>query len=132
MGACGQSWAQAGRSLPATERGAVDGRWSLRATTKRRVISAQGWGGSPHHYPGVWPSGLGLCLTMATHCDHATNMSIRVNIHRLLYATRPGSCVMATERHLRALPKDFWVTLLTYSLNVFSFNGRLERRRLRC
>jgi hypothetical protein len=64
--------------------------------------------------------------------DTATNMSIRVNIHRLLYATRPGSCVMATERHLRALPKDFWVTLLTYSLNVFSFNGRLERRRLRC
>jgi hypothetical protein len=27
-------------------------------------------------YPAVRPSGLGLCLTMATHCDHATNMSI--------------------------------------------------------
>jgi hypothetical protein len=37
---------------------------------------AQGWGGSPHHYPVVRPLGLGLCLTMATHCDHATNMSI--------------------------------------------------------
>jgi hypothetical protein len=30
------------------------------------------------------------------------------------HATRPWSYVMATERHLRSLPKDFQGTLLTY------------------
>jgi hypothetical protein len=44
----------------------------------------------------------------------------------------PMPCVMATEGHLRGMTKDFQVTLLTYRLNVFIFNGRLECRRLRC
>ena len=37
---------------------------------------AQGWGGSPLRYPARRGPRLGLCLTMATHYDHATNMSI--------------------------------------------------------
>jgi hypothetical protein len=42
-------------------------------------------------------------------------------------ATRPWSCVMATKGHLTGCQKQFMVTLLTYSLNVSMFNGRLER-----
>ena len=50
-------------------------RWMVEArciTTKRRVAG----GGSPLHYPARRGPRLGLCLTMATHYDHATNMSI--------------------------------------------------------
>ena len=78
-----------------------------------RIIEA-GLGWIATALPGRVRSWLGLCLTMATHCDHARVCRLRVNIHRLLYATRPGSCVMANEGHLKVLPKDFWVTLLTY------------------
>ena len=57
----------------ATAEQALCGGWSRRCiTTKARLHG----GGSPLRYPagcGFW---LGLCLTMATHCDHATNMSI--------------------------------------------------------
>jgi hypothetical protein len=35
---------------------------------------AQGWGGSPLRYPARRGPRLGLCLTMATHYDHATNI----------------------------------------------------------
>jgi hypothetical protein len=70
---------------------------------QRAQCYAQGWGGSPHHYPGMRPSGFGLCLTMATHCDHATNMSItsqHVSIveRRRLYAICRGAGAESSVR----------------------------------